>query len=136
MVCSLTLDIIEFPVSLKSNPKIVYEREALETWVKQNGTDPITRQKVTIKDYNFNLSSMIKSAKKTKELVNNPEKMLQFKEKEKKGVELLQNNYDAKAKACLKLEFKFMEKLLDSKEIGLEDIQARVKHLNQEFQDR
>lgn len=46
--CGISLDIVNDPVSSGSSFKGIYERKDLERWVRQSGTDPNTREKITL----------------------------------------------------------------------------------------
>ncbi len=48
LICPITWEIFRDPIIAKDGH--VYEREAITTWILQNGTSPLTREPLKIED--------------------------------------------------------------------------------------
>lgn len=122
LLCGITLAIPRQPVTTKFT-KQVYERAALERWIKEHGTCPDTRDTVTIEDLRIPLhtyTALIDLCDKNRD---------KLAEKEKEALEVLRSDYAKNRLQITALQMKEMQELIAKKEIDATKIAEHYLNL-------
>ena len=119
LICPITLEPPTDPV-VTPNSKQVFGREALEEHIRKNGTDPITRQKLTLKEVYHAPAAMGALNNVCRTVTQGPMRQ-NFAPDELEGVEMLGKDLDKNIKTYLKAEEKILIERIEKKEISIRD---------------
>ena len=117
-LCPLTQALIQDPVVIPTCKK-VFERKALETWLKKQPTCPLTRKPVTVKDMAVCPEYLSVMSKVSRLILDGKGIFPQFKKEEIEELSKFNKNWEHKAKAYEKVETNALKKLLDEGKIKL-----------------
>ena len=118
LICPITLEPPTEPV-VTPYSRQVYDLGALEEHISKNGTDPITRQKLTMKDVRHAPAAMGVLHNACDDLIKNG--VQQFSSEELEGVGMLRKDLDNSRRKYFKAEEKVLLERIDKKEISIRE---------------
>jgi U-box domain len=126
LICAISHEPPTEPVVTKHS-KQVYERENLEEWVSKHGTDPITKEKMTLDDI-YHAPAAIGALHNICQNITRGDEG-NFDAKQLEGVEILRKDLDKNRRTYLKAEEKNLMARIEDKKISIRDAGNLFKHL-------
>lgn len=118
LICPITQEPPIEPV-VTPHSKQVYEKENLEEWVKENGTDPITHKKMTLNEIHHAPAAIGALHNICHNIVHGNEGT--FDAEQLKGVVILRQDLDKNRRTYLQAEEKNLMTRIENKQISIRD---------------
>lgn len=119
-VCPITTTVPLVPVRIKGE-KQVYEKEALEKWVKEHKTSPCTRAACKVKDIEFAMEGIPTAVRICETALCDPDHSCKFSEKELTGIRILRRQLKKNALVLMQKELNKLSDQLKKKPIETMD---------------
>jgi hypothetical protein len=126
LICPITREPVRHPVVTPYTDH-VYEKEALEKWVREKGTDPMTRQPLRVEQLQTSMSAMGAMQRICKEIVDRKVKELKLTPKELEGIKAMREDFDKNILNFFKNEKEKWSKKVENKEMSIQDFVAQMQ---------